>query len=81
MKGPDQQRQWLLHQATASTMVASSNQVRPIWLSSPSLLQHFYMTHTHFGVIDRIDPGCPGTVHPFLEATACYGGNSLPLVA
>ena len=68
MEGPGQERQWLLHEATASTMVASTNQDRPTWLSSPSLLHHSHMTHTYFGVINRIDAGCPGTVHPLVEA-------------
>ena len=26
------------------------------------------MTHTHFGVINRIDAGGPGTVHPLVGA-------------
>jgi hypothetical protein len=68
MGGPGQERQWLLHEAPASTMVASTNQDRPTWLSSPSLLHHSHMTHTYFGVINRIDAGGPGTVHPLVEA-------------
>ena len=26
------------------------------------------MAHTHFGVVNRIDAGGPGTVHPLAEA-------------
>ena len=34
------------------------------------------MIRTHFGVINRIDAGGPGTVHPLVEALIRYRGSS-----
>jgi hypothetical protein len=58
MKGLDQQREWW-RSLTRSGQPGC--QVLAYFNTSP-------MTHTHFGAVNRIDAGRPGTVHPWVEA-------------
>jgi hypothetical protein len=39
------------------------------------------MSRNRFEVINRIDAGCPSTIHPSGEEIACYLGMGPPMVA